>query len=48
MKTLLSALVGLGLLAGAAAPAAAAEGCTVKWTDGSWSRPVWTCPDEAR
>jgi len=46
MKTMLSGLVALALLAGAAAVASAAEGCKVTgWTNGSWSRPIFSCPN---
>ena len=52
MKTLAAALLSLSVLAGlAATPASAArlqrgDDCVVTgWTDGSWTRPVFKCPD---
>jgi hypothetical protein len=48
MKTIMFGLVALSLVAGVAQTASAAEGCTVTgWTDGSWSRPIFKCPDGA-
>ena len=47
MKTIVSALVLLSVLAGVAGPASAA--CTVeKWTDGYTGAPVWKCSDEQK
>ena len=47
MKTLISALVGLSVLASVAAmPTAANAQCTVKgWTNGLPSGPIWDCPN---
>lgn len=46
MKTILSGLMALALLVGATGQASAAEGCKVTgWTDSSWSRPIFSCPN---
>lgn len=46
MKTMLSALMALALLAGAATQGSAAQGdCKVTgWTDGYQGKPIWQCP----
>jgi len=44
MKTTLSGLVALAIIAGAPGQVAAAtadDGCDMNWTGGSWSRPVF-------
>jgi len=46
MKTTLSGLVALAIIAGAAGQVAAAtadDGCDMNWTGGPWSRPVFKC-----
>jgi hypothetical protein len=47
MKTIVSSLLALFVLAGAAISASAADrDCKVsRWTDGQGSSPVFTCPD---
>jgi hypothetical protein len=46
MRTMLSGLLALAVLAGAASQASAAQDCKVTgWTDGSWSRPIFSCPN---
>jgi hypothetical protein len=47
MKTIASVLVGLSVLAGAAASASAATKCSVKgWIDsGQGGRPIWECSE---
>jgi hypothetical protein len=44
MRTIVSALILLSVLAGVAGPASAA--CTVKgWTNGTTNQPIWECTD---
>jgi hypothetical protein len=46
MKTTLSGLLALAIIAGTASQVAAAsadDGCDMNWTGGSWSRPVFKC-----
>lgn len=53
MKTIVSGLLALSVLAGAVASAsvtvvAAERDCKVKgWTDGQTTRPIFECPDQS-
>ena len=48
MRMIAAALLGLSLLAGAAAPATAADCKVTGWIDsGQGGRPIFTCPDQS-
>jgi hypothetical protein len=47
MRTIATLLVGLSMLAGAAATASAADCKVTGWVDGGQStRPIFSCPDQ--
>ena len=48
MRIIVGALLGLSLLAGAAASASAADCKVTGWIDsGQGGRPIYTCPDQS-